>query len=573
MEELFEQLRRVSLFSQLKTRTLRRIAELFERLDFDQADYLSRQGEIGDRFYLIVKGQALVWHVDANGAEQAIRELHAGDYYGITSLFLEEARDATVRIQKNSTVYSLERSLFSAYLDDFPSIRDDLIIPDQVRMQLDAPHFKWMTPDETTVFYATRTRWALLSKQLVPALIFLALMFIAAVVPTMFYLPTVVALLAVLIGGGWGLLRWQDWRNDYYVVTNKRVVHHESRLPTLQVTVDQAPLHQIQNVNMLKAGPIERMLNIGTLEIQTAGQRGSITFKQMDEPAECQQLIIFFFYKQRSLSRVSERVAIQDAISQRVHPTEEEPLPEEDLESPESPTSLQVFGEAVWDMGEDPPQKRKESAAETPNQLSSIGEQINAYLPHFRQEKDGIVTWHKHPFILLKTVSIPLTILITAFLVGLFGAIARWTFFNSLILVLFVVWCLGLFWFLWRYEDWRNDIFQMTGSHIVDIDRLPLGLRESRRQAALEQIQNINVDIPNIWARIFNYGNVVIETAGATGDLIFEWVMRPRAIQAEIFAHIEALRAKQRAEEAEQRRSELADWFAVYHQMKERGEV
>ena len=148
-----------------------------------------------------------------------------------------------------------------------------------------------------------------------------------------------------------------------------------------------------------------------------------------------------------------------------------------------------------------------------------------------------------------------------------------WPSFGTVVLVLFVVWCVGLFWFFWSYEDWRNEIFQMTASHIVDIDRLPLGLRESRRQAALEQIQNINVDIPNIWARLFNYGNVVIETAGATGDLTFEWVMRPRAVQAEIFEHIEELRAKQRAEEREQRRTEMAEWFAVYHQMKERDEI
>ncbi len=572
MDELFEQLRQVSLFSQLNTRTLKRIADLFERVDYEETSYISRQGEIGDRFYLIGRGQATVWHVDASGSEQAVKELRPGDFYGITSLFLEEERDATVRVAANTTVFSLERSLFSEYLDDNTAVRDDLIVPEEVEKRLEAPRFKWMTPDEVTIFYATRTRWSLLSRLLVPASIFLILMFIAAIVPAQFYLPTVVATLAVMIGGGWGLLRWQDWRNDYYVVTNRRVVHHESRLPTFQVTVDQAPLHQIQNVNMLKSGPIDRVLNIGTLEIQTAGQRGSITFRQMDEPAACQQLIFDILEKQRSLSRVSERAAIHVAISQRVHPTEEEVEPEAGPENEESESNLQTFGEAVWDMGELPAPKQ-EPTGEKPDQLAAIGEQINTFLPHFRQEKNGIVTWHKHPFVLLKTVSIPLIVLIVAFLVGLAGAIGRWSFFNSLVLALFVVWCLGLFWFLWRYEDWRNDIFQMTGSHIIDIDRLPLGFRESRRQAALEQIQNINIDIPNIWARVFNYGNVVIETAGATGDLIFEWVMRPRAIQAEIFAHIEALRAKQRAEEAEQRRTELAEWFAVYHQMKERGEV
>ena len=570
MEEVVKQLRQVSLFSKLKTRALKRIAGLFEQVEVDQADYITRQGEIGDRFHLIAEGRATVWRVDASGTEQAVKELGAGGYFGVTSLFMDEERDATVRATKDSTILSLQRSVFTDYLEDYPATRNELMIPAELERRLDAPRFKWMTPDETTIFFATRTRWTLLSRQLAPAILFLAIMVIATVVPAQFYLPTIMALLAVLIGGGWALLRWQDWRNDYYVVTNKRIAHHESRLPTLQVTVDQAPLHQIQNVNMLKSGPIATLLNFGTLEIQTAGQKGSITFNQLDEPAGCQQLIFDLLDKQRSLSRVSERVAIRDAITQRVLPPEET-LPEADPEIAETSSNLQTFGEAVWDMGEDEPPRTERS--QTPDTLASIGEQINAFLPHFRQEKGGIVTWHKHPFVLLKTVSIPSIVLVVAFLVGILGATARWESFDSLVLALFVIWCLDLFWLLWRYEDWRNDIFQMTDSHIIDIDRLPLGLRESRRQAALEQIQNINIDIPNIWARIFNYGNVVIETAGATGDLIFEWVMRPRAIQAEIFARLEALRANQRAEEAEQRRAEMAEWFAVYHQMKERGEV
>ena len=128
MDELFEQLRHVSLFSKLKTRTLKRIAELFERVDYEEIGFLSRQGEIGDRFFLLGQGKATVWHVDASGSEQAVRELQPGDYYGITSLFLGEERDATVRVAPYSTVFSLERSIFSDYMEENPAVRDDLII-------------------------------------------------------------------------------------------------------------------------------------------------------------------------------------------------------------------------------------------------------------------------------------------------------------------------------------------------------------------------------------------------------------------------------------------------------------
>ena len=113
----------------------------------------------------------------------------------------------------------------------------------------------------------------------------------------------------------------------------------------------------------------------------------------------------------------------------------------------------------------------------------------------------------------------------------------------------------------------------MTPTHLIDIDRLPLGFRESRRQAALEQVQNINALVPNLWARLFNYGNVIVETAGPTGDLVFEWVARPQAIQAEIFRRIEAMREERRAEERKQKGDEMARWFSVYNRMKEEREI
>jgi membrane protein YdbS with pleckstrin-like domain len=568
MEEVVEHLRQIDLFGELRLRHLRLLANLFERVDYDRGDYVTRQGEVGDRFFLLLAGRAVVWHVDSQGVERQVGVLHSGDYFGVTSLFVDEARDATVRVEENSTVFSLTRPQFSEFLEEFPAAREAIAVPEALKERLEARRFKWMTPDEVAVFYANKTRWTLLAAELLPSLIFLVLATVATLIREMAYLPTILTLLAVLIGGGWALLRWQDWRNDYYVVTNKRVVHHESRLPSLQVTIDQAPLYQIQNVNMLMPGPLANWLNFGTLDIQTAGRSGAVTFRYLDDPERCQQLIFDLLEKERSLLKIGEREAIRDAITQHIQPQQETPSEADEPGAEEASPALYSSGEALWDLGEPP--------AEPPPKVetgTTAGERLRSLLPYFRQERGGVITWHKHPFVLLKALWIPSLVLLVPALIGVIWAIAGWSYFESVLLVLFVVWCIGLFWSLWRYEDWRNEIFQMTPSHIMDIDRLPLGFRESRRQAALEQIQNINVDIPNVWARLFNYGNVVIETAGPAGDLTFEWVMRPRSVQAEIFGRIEALQNEKRAEELEQRRAEMAEWFAIYHQMRGRGEI
>jgi uncharacterized membrane protein YdbT with pleckstrin-like domain len=122
-------------------------------------------------------------------------------------------------------------------------------------------------------------------------------------------------------------------------------------------------------------------------------------------------------------------------------------------------------------------------------------------------------------------------------------------------------------WWLWIFDDWQNDIYQVTATRIIDVERLPLFFREERREASLGMIQNINLEIPGILGQLLNYGSVNIETAGA-GAFTFDYVADPRAVQSEIFRRVEAFRSQQRQAEAGRRRTELLDWFSVYDQVR-----
>jgi uncharacterized membrane protein YdbT with pleckstrin-like domain len=244
----------------------------------------------------------------------------------------------------------------------------------------------------------------------------------------------------------------------------------------------------------------------------------------------------------------------------------------ESLEEPAPERILYTSGQAVWDMGA-PPEPKREDTPETPPQAVRMRRFLSIFVPHFRVEKDGTVTWFKHPFVLIRQTWKPLVLSLLTVAGAVLWVIGGGRSPDLIILGLLVVWCISLLWLFWQYEDWHNDIFRMTPTHLIDIDRLPFGFRESRRQASLEQVQNINAVTPNLWARLFNYGNVIIETAGPTGDLVFEWVTRPQAVQAEIFERIEAMRAQRRAEERKRKSEEMARWFSVYNRMKEEREI
>jgi hypothetical protein len=143
----------------------------------------------------------------------------------------------------------------------------------------------------------------------------------------------------------------------------------------------------------------------------------------------------------------------------------------------------------------------------------------------------------------------------------------------TIALILLVAWLGVAGWLVWRLEDWRNDIYQITDRYVMDIDRSPFGFGESRKQADLGNVQNATANKPGIVATLFNYGNVTVETAGASPDIIFERVAHPNRVQSDIFKRREQYRNRQRIQEGEQRRKEYAVLLDVYHQAQEQERI
>ena len=142
------------------------------------------------------------------------------------------------------------------------------------------------------------------------------------------------------------------------------------------------------------------------------------------------------------------------------------------------------------------------------------------------------------------------------------------------LLVIDVIVLLGLLaWLTWQVEDWRNDTFQVNDRYVIDIDRKPFGFSESRKQAELSNVQNINSDRPNFWATVFNFGNVIIDTAGAQADIVFETVSNPNQVQSDIFKRRDQYRRQQAIKQGDQRRKEYAVLLDVYKQAEEQGRI
>jgi hypothetical protein len=82
---------------------------------YADGDLIVRQGEVPDRFYVILQGECEVSRV-TGGAPQALAQLKAGNYFGESGLLAGAPRNASVIARSNVTAISLSRTAFSTIM-------------------------------------------------------------------------------------------------------------------------------------------------------------------------------------------------------------------------------------------------------------------------------------------------------------------------------------------------------------------------------------------------------------------------------------------------------------------------
>lgn len=300
---------------------------------------------------------------------------------------------------------------------------------------------------------------------------------------------------------------WFDWRNDHLIVTNKRIVHEE-RMLWLGYRYSTIPLERVQNVNIRISNILQQVLQYGRITIQAAGPSLPIIFDRVPCPTEIQRRVMDEVQRekrlqeQRRLKQTVERHRSgAPALSPLASSTQEDAL----------------IGQSIW----------------------------QSLLPLTPITQNGAIIWHRHWVILLGNLVGPALAL--AIWLGLLLFVSPG---DSTTIGLFVIGLvLVLGYTYWQYEDWRNDVYVLEPAKIIDIERTPFGLFEDRREASLGVIQNVIATSPNLFARLFGYGNVLIETAGAAGNFTFAHVPDPYDVQRIVFEYQDRFKWKQRERE------------------------
>ena len=539
-------LKNVRLFASLAADSLGRVAQLATRRSYRKGSLLCHQDESAETLYVIDSGEAVLRQTDLRGVERPVGYLREGDFVGDDALLLGDAYAACVQATSDVEVLHIRKQDFDRLLEEHPQIRKQLTLGRLVRERLHAATFPWQGEDEPSLLLR-RKHWLAFVRTLpIPLLTFLTLS--AATWLLRRFGVAISSPLAVLLVGALpaAMILWLlvDWRNDFYLVTARRVVHEE-KVILIHETWDEVPLNKIQNINITR-GFMGNLLGFGTMHIQTASTRATMVLDYVPDPEGMQEVIFKGAGYLRSRTEQEEREGIRQELLRHTEGLDTEadlypPLPREQV-------------------------RRK------PGLLA----RLLSSTPLLRRgyERANQVTWRKHWVFLVKRicVALPVALLTSAAVIAISLSRRPSQYRLPILLASLVVWIAVVFWLWWEVEDWRNDVYIVTDHLIIDVEKKPLFFAEERRQATLDMIQNVSLRKRGFLTSVLNYGDVLIETAGAAGTFTFSGVNRPAAVQREIFRRVESYNDALHRRERDKRKSELSTWFQVYHQVNQEKE-
>jgi CRP-like cAMP-binding protein len=539
-----EFMRKIHLFYQVDEAQLDSIAAKLQEIKYKQGTEIIHQGREGDRFFMIFKGSVTVTRLNQHG-EQMLAKLVPGDYFGEESLLTHRRRNATVTASEETVVLSLSRMDFTFLLKKVPRLNSNFVVAVNSHRLARKMIFKWLREDEGEVIYflARKHPILLVRALMLPAsAAFISLLGLLVSFTLSYSLFLWVFIAALGLSIGWGAWNGVDWGNDYYIVTNQRVVWLE-KVVGIYDSRQEAPLSAIQRINV-QTDYLGRQLNYGTLIVRTI-VGSTLTLRNVDHPYQAAALIEEHWKRSKQAQRKEEEGAMRQAIRQRL-------------------TQGEIISEPATTIVQKP------APAKKPGPYAKQGLFSNFFRVRF--EALTTITYRKHWVVLVEKTWVP-----SLLLFGLLG----WLIYefvsqikslpgllgNSLAEALIAVWIILFIiifsWWYYQYVNWSNDIFQVTPDQILDINKTPLG-EVTSDIASLDNILHLEYERKGLMQILFNYGNVYI-TIGGGKDMTFEDVFNPSAVQDDIERRRLERITKKEQETIRAERERMADWFAAYH--------
>lgn len=115
------------LFADMDRDETRNLFESMQTVDLGRGDVLFREGEPGDRLYVIAQGKIKLGRRSTDGRENLLSILGPGEMFGELSLFDPGPRTATASSVSDAVVYELRHEALVAWIESHPKVATQLL--------------------------------------------------------------------------------------------------------------------------------------------------------------------------------------------------------------------------------------------------------------------------------------------------------------------------------------------------------------------------------------------------------------------------------------------------------------
>lgn len=143
-------LKNVELLQRLSNNQLQKVAAALKLQRFNDGEYIIRQGEDGNTFYIIVEGKVRCTSRSASpdAVEKELMVLYRGNYFGEMALMLHEPRQANCIAVGSVDCYVMDRTQFTKLLGPLRSLIDRQM---RIRVLRSVPLLSSLTDDELDI--------------------------------------------------------------------------------------------------------------------------------------------------------------------------------------------------------------------------------------------------------------------------------------------------------------------------------------------------------------------------------------------------------------------------------------
>ncbi len=541
-KEILALLNRIHLFNGLDQNQILILLSKIEVLEYETGSFVYEENASASNFYIIINGQVTI-EMETERGSKKLSILKEDDYFGEDVLSETKIRRTSSRATKHTVVLRISGNELIKFISEnqtiFPAFQ--IILANyETLLKYEAP---WIKADEVIHFLSRAHPYYLLGKSLIPflltvsALIFSAILYFQTTISVTILFP----LGALLVLGGIGWIIWNsiDWFNDYYLITNERVIYLE-KVVFLYESRQETPLGAILSITK-QTGLMGRLLGFGDIAIRT--YTGVLYFRHLAFPDSVIKLLTEQWERAKKHLTQEDQEEMETLLREKFYPNENE--------------------------GE---KEKKETTFTGPTQVNS-GWILTALASLFgmRTEAGGIITYRTHWFILIRKIILPTLVILVLLTLLLFYSGGYFPFLSQdIFFPVYGIIAIGVsIWWVYQFVDWRNDFYLITPDQLVDVNRKPLGL-EDRRSAPIKNIQTVEYKRLGIFGLLFNFGTVFIRIGDT--EFTFDYVQNPSQVQKEIFDRYTDLMIVDKDAQSDRERRRMADWMEAYHHiMMEQG--